>query len=696
DNMLFYGDQVHMSSPAPYLFQTPGHTPIRDYYLAAIAGREEEARRIWATLARVRVIEQKWINAPWSLGYLPKAAVKAWSEMLGLSGGNPRLPIKPLTQAYKDELRRDLVWAGLLEKVAVPEEQSPASDGGKGDGGPADDMFGASKFDVPKWLDENERKYHAHDKPNGTTVYELEECPFRPGHHGGACILQDSDGSISGHCHHPQCAGKTWADFRKAIDPHFRETQRPPSKKTIKDSEYLARCHLQQCPPAYLYRGDVWYYAAGIWRRQEVDDLKIGIRRTLMRVFGRYGEFLRQQKSDNGPPSVTEKIVNDVLGCFRSILPQIPREWDMPCWIDGTPANVLVVADGIVDLDTGERRGHSKRLLAQFKLPYAYDPTATCPTWDRTLKLIFDDSTEIELLQEMFGYSLVSGNKHRVIWVLQGATSGGKGLITVVLCLLLGRENATSIRARRFNGQFALWNARFKLLLIVPDINGRKPLPDAFVEAAKTISGGDPIDIDGKNKHAVCEVLPAKILMVSNDVVRMEDDSAALFNRIVCLKFIHHFFPEGHKLHEPGRTRDPDLSDKLAKELPGILNWALAGLRRLKQKNNFSTPQASVELREELETEGAPVQTYVFDCLDKDPDKSVSVDDAYRDYSLWCHDQGCEPLGVTDFGRALRAAIPIVERKRRREGSDRQYYYFGVVIKPARLDEVKGKEVSIC
>ena len=122
DNMLFYGDQVHMSSPAPFLFQTPGNTPIRDYYLAAVAGREEEARRIWATLARLRVVEQKWLSAPWSLGFLPKAAVKAWSEMVGLSGGNPRLPIKPLSQAQKDELRRDLIWAGLLEKVAVAAE----------------------------------------------------------------------------------------------------------------------------------------------------------------------------------------------------------------------------------------------------------------------------------------------------------------------------------------------------------------------------------------------------------------------------------------------------------------------------------------------------------------------------------------------------------------------------------------------
>ena len=118
DNMLFYGDQVHMSSPAPYLFQTAGSTPIRDYYRAATAGREDEAQRIWATLARARVVEQKWLNAPWSLGFLPTAAIKAWSEMLGLSGANPRLPIKPMTKAQKAELRRDLIWAGLLEKAA--------------------------------------------------------------------------------------------------------------------------------------------------------------------------------------------------------------------------------------------------------------------------------------------------------------------------------------------------------------------------------------------------------------------------------------------------------------------------------------------------------------------------------------------------------------------------------------------------
>ena len=143
-----------------------------------------------------------------------------------------------------------------------------------------------------------------------------------------------------------------------------------------------------------------------------------------------------------------------------------------------------------------------------------------------------------------------------------------------------------------------------KLLIVVPDINGKKVLPGAFVEAAKIISGGDDIDIDGKNKIAVQEALPAKLLFVTNDLLRLEDDSAAVFNRFKCLKFVHHFFPAGHRLDDPKRPQDEALEQKLAGELPGILNWALGGLRRL-DANGFTAPKASAKLQETLEAEGA-------------------------------------------------------------------------------------------
>jgi 4-hydroxy-tetrahydrodipicolinate synthase len=54
------------------------------------------------------------METPWQNGILPLAAIKYWSEMLGLSGGAPRPPLLPLTPEEKEELRKDLVEAGLL------------------------------------------------------------------------------------------------------------------------------------------------------------------------------------------------------------------------------------------------------------------------------------------------------------------------------------------------------------------------------------------------------------------------------------------------------------------------------------------------------------------------------------------------------------------------------------------------------
>jgi len=93
-----------------------------------------------------------------------------------------------------------------------------------------------------------------------------------------------------------------------------------------------------------------------------------------------------------------------------------------------------------------------------------------------------------------------------------------------------------------------------------------------------------------------------------------------------------------------------------------------------------------------MESESAPVQTYVYECLDKDPHRGASVDLVHRDYSVWCVEQGLIPLEISDSARPAggRAAG---ERKRRRDGDCRQYYYFGVTIKRSRLKKVDGKEV---
>jgi 4-hydroxy-tetrahydrodipicolinate synthase len=114
DNIVTHRDQVFMSSPAPYLFQTAGRLTMREYTRQAMAGDVDAARKTSAALDRARTAIQKWMETPWQAGTLPLAAIKYWSELLGLSGGAPRPPLVPLAPEQKKELRKDLAVAGLL------------------------------------------------------------------------------------------------------------------------------------------------------------------------------------------------------------------------------------------------------------------------------------------------------------------------------------------------------------------------------------------------------------------------------------------------------------------------------------------------------------------------------------------------------------------------------------------------------
>jgi dihydrodipicolinate synthase/N-acetylneuraminate lyase len=50
------------------------------------------------------------------------ATIKAWSQLVGLSGGDARPPLQPLSPAQKEELRRDLATTGLLAATGIAAE----------------------------------------------------------------------------------------------------------------------------------------------------------------------------------------------------------------------------------------------------------------------------------------------------------------------------------------------------------------------------------------------------------------------------------------------------------------------------------------------------------------------------------------------------------------------------------------------
>jgi 4-hydroxy-tetrahydrodipicolinate synthase len=116
--MRDYGQRVFQSSPAPYLMQTAGWLPMREYTELGLQGRFDEAGKIAATLQPVRELMFKWMRAPWvERKLVPIAYIKAWSEMLGMAGGPVRPGLPQITEKERQELRADLERSGLLARA---------------------------------------------------------------------------------------------------------------------------------------------------------------------------------------------------------------------------------------------------------------------------------------------------------------------------------------------------------------------------------------------------------------------------------------------------------------------------------------------------------------------------------------------------------------------------------------------------
>ena len=115
ENVRDHGQTVYMSSAIPYLFQTASSQPMREYTDLALSGDFDKAAEVAATLAPLRELNAKWLHGRWTRdGILHIAYLKAWAGLLGLSGGQPRPPLAPITCAELDELTADLTAVGLL------------------------------------------------------------------------------------------------------------------------------------------------------------------------------------------------------------------------------------------------------------------------------------------------------------------------------------------------------------------------------------------------------------------------------------------------------------------------------------------------------------------------------------------------------------------------------------------------------
>jgi putative DNA primase/helicase len=451
-----------------------------------------------------------------------------------------------------------------------------------------------------------------------------------------------------------------------------------------------------------FWKSEAWRWTAGAYRPVADADLKAIVTRIIKAEFdrltplavaawearGRVGPTGQPQPRPT-TPTVDTKLTSDVVNAFRSLAHLDPRDVaDQPAWIGEAPhgwnpRDILPVSNGLLYLGEGRPLlvGHTPKFFGPVALPYPFDPQAPEPSrWLRFLAEVFpNDQESHELVREWFGYCLTEDTSRHKILLMLGESRGGKGTIGRALTHLIGQANTANPKLRALADTFGLAGLVGKRIAVVGDVRfGSKTDTAAILENLLALSGEDGVEVNEKHKPQKHMRIGARFALASNEIPQFPDSSSAIASRLLVLNFTQSF---------RGRE-DLTLEAQLIRELPGILNWSIEGLRKLRDRGHFIQPASAGLLIEALADSVSPIKGFIADELQVGPEFKAAKDDLYARWCEWSRLSGRDWSGTKEqFAVKLLAAIPGIRASRPRDGEgNRTHAYAGVGFKGVPSD----------
>jgi putative DNA primase/helicase len=205
----------------------------------------------------------------------------------------------------------------------------------------------------------------------------------------------------------------------------------------------------------------------------------------------------------------------------------------------------------------------------------------------------------------------------------------------------LGEDNVSAVPLEAFRERFALSDTRGKLANVVEEIGTLDKVAEGNL---KIFVAGGAMTLDRKHKDAVTVRPTARLVFATNTRPRFADRSKGIWERLILVPF---------PVYIPEEKRDTDLAWKLCKELPGIFNWGVAGLFKLRKRGRFVEPRICVEVKEDYKSESNPARSFLLDRCELYEGAEVGTADLYSEYREYCQQNGYSPLGESQFGKEV-------------------------------------------
>ncbi|HBE4558372.1 primase-helicase zinc-binding domain-containing protein [Escherichia coli] len=291
--------------------------------------------------------------------------------------------------------------------------------------------------------------------------------------------------------------------------------------------------------------GTVYCYESGVWVKLPDSELE----RVMVAIF------------DEHEAHYTEKGIKSVVATMKLQIPVIGER----------SGDLIGFDNGVYDLATQTFSAHSPGNWLMNHNGITYTPpapgeniTTSAPNFTRWLNhATAGDHHKAERIKAALFMVLAKRHDWQLFIEITGEGGSGKSVFSSIAVSLAGEHNTASASMGALDTARGRAQLVGKSLIIMPD-QTRYVGEGAGIKA---ITGGDPVEIDGKYEKQFTTVLNAVVLATNNEPMTFTERNGGIARRRV-------IFPFDNPVSEA--EKDPDLTAKICREMPVIIRHLLA------------------------------------------------------------------------------------------------------------------------
>jgi putative DNA primase/helicase len=323
----------------------------------------------------------------------------------------------------------------------------------------------------------------------------------------------------------------------------------------------------------------------------------------------------------------TAKGVKDILELAKTRLTRGINEYNKE-------PRYFNLQNGTFDLTTYTLIPHNKDHLISKIAIVEYNKDADCPLWKEHINTICKgDPDLINNVQEILAYSLQGVNPNEIFSIWTGKGRNGKGATLKTIQAMYGNYAVSINPSCLMEAGNAAGSDRTDMngarLIIASEPSktakeARCSLDTGFIKMA---TGNDRISARELYCKGIKFDITGLIIVVTNELPKINDVTTALWDRIWTIPF-NHYFEE--------KDRDPKIKNQFLGESAGIFNWLLKGLERYqKAGGKLKKCKVVVDANADYRAEEDWFMPFINTLITDDPKAEMLSSIIYEDYQKW-------------------------------------------------------------